>query len=67
MEYSLDGQPFAVYTKPLAVDQPGTNVSYRATDKAGNTSNVSTAKFMVVKADSGAGCPKPGKGNCKDK
>ncbi len=68
VEYSLDGQPFAVYTKPLAVDQPGThNVSYRATDKAGNTSNVSTAKFMVVKADLGAGCPKPGKGNCKDK
>ncbi|RCG28747.1 copper-binding protein [Sphaerisporangium album] len=66
VEYSLDGQPYAVYTKPLAVDQPGAhNVSYRASDKAGNTSAVGTAKFMVVKA--APDCPKPGKGHgCKD-
>ncbi|MCW2882164.1 MAG: hypothetical protein JWQ95_6264 [Sphaerisporangium sp.] len=69
VEYSLDGQPFAVYTKPLLVDQPGThNMSYRATDKAGNTSNVSTAKFMVVKGGSGSECSERGKGNgCKNK
>ncbi|WP_204075830.1 OmpL47-type beta-barrel domain-containing protein, partial [Planotetraspora phitsanulokensis] len=49
VEYSLDGQPFAVYTNPLVVNQPGAhNVGYRATDKAGNTSNVSTATFTVV-------------------
>ncbi|MEV4570490.1 chitobiase/beta-hexosaminidase C-terminal domain-containing protein [Nonomuraea sp. NPDC049419] len=48
VEYSLDGQPFAVYTKPLKVDQPGAHVlSYRATDKAGNMA-VGTAPFMIV-------------------
>jgi hypothetical protein len=69
VEYSLDGQPFAVYTQPLVVNQPGTHsVSYRATDKAGNTSNVGTAKFAVVEAGSGSECSKPGKGNgCKNK
>ncbi|WP_203945697.1 OmpL47-type beta-barrel domain-containing protein, partial [Planotetraspora thailandica] len=64
VEYSIDGQPFAVYTKALVVNQPGAHtVNYRATDKAGNTSNVSTAKFSVVEA--GSDCSKPGKGNCK--
>jgi uncharacterized cupredoxin-like copper-binding protein len=69
VEYSLDGQPFAVYTKPLVVDQPGAHsVSYRATDKAGNTSNVSTAKFTVVEAGSGSECSNPGKDNgCTNK
>jgi hypothetical protein len=51
VEYSLDGQPFAAYTKPFVVGQPGAHtVRFRATDKAGNTSDVSTAKFAVVKA-----------------
>ncbi|MBF8191431.1 copper-binding protein [Nonomuraea sp. K274] len=68
VEYSLDGQPFAVYAQPLTVAQPGTHtVTYRATDKAGNTSAVGTATFRLVKAASDAECPKPGKGNCKDK
>ncbi|MFC5828412.1 OmpL47-type beta-barrel domain-containing protein [Nonomuraea insulae] len=50
VEYSLDGQPFAAYTQPLSVNQPGAHtLSYRATDKAGNMS-VGTAKFMIVKA-----------------
>ncbi|SNT19428.1 Ig-like domain (group 3) [Streptosporangium subroseum] len=50
VEYSLDGQPFAAYTKPLSVNQPGAHtLSYRATDKAGNMS-VGTAKFMIVEA-----------------
>ncbi|MGW0201680.1 OmpL47-type beta-barrel domain-containing protein [Nonomuraea sp. NPDC003201] len=66
VEYSLDGQPYAVYAKPLAVTQPGAHtVTYRATDKAGNTSAVGTARFMLVKSAPGPGCPKPGKG-CKD-
>jgi hypothetical protein len=69
VEYSLDGQPFAVYTNPLVVAQPGAHtVRYRATDKAGNTSGVSTATFTVVQNGSGSGCSKPGKGNgCKNK
>jgi hypothetical protein len=50
VEYSLDGQPFAAYTQPLSVNQPGAHtLSYRATDKAGNMS-VGTAKFMIVEA-----------------
>jgi hypothetical protein len=69
VEYALDGQPFAAYAKPLVVKQPGAHtVRFRATDKAGNTSDVSTAKFTVVKGGSGPHCPKPGKGNgCKKK
>jgi hypothetical protein len=48
VEYSLDGQPFAAYTKPLSVNQPGEHtLAYRATDKAGNMS-VGTANFMIV-------------------
>jgi plastocyanin len=71
VEYSLDGQPYAAYTEPLVVNQPGTHtVTYRAGDKAGNTSGVGTARFMLVEAASGSdkpACPKPGKGNgCKD-
>jgi uncharacterized cupredoxin-like copper-binding protein len=69
VEYALDGQPFAAYAKPFVVDQPGAHtVQFRATDKAGNTSDVSTAKFTVVKSGSGSQCSKPGKGNgCKNK
>ncbi|MEV6986896.1 hypothetical protein AB0M95_37345 [Sphaerisporangium sp. NPDC051017] len=67
VEYSLDGQPYAVYTSPVVAAQPGAHtVSYRATDKAGNTSAVGTATFTVVKAT--PDCPKPGKGHgCKDR
>jgi hypothetical protein len=69
VEYSLDGQPFAVYASPLVVAQPGAHtVQYRATDKAGNTSDVSTAKFTVVESGSGSGCSNSAKGNdCKNK
>ncbi|HEX6447368.1 MAG TPA: Ig-like domain repeat protein [Streptosporangiales bacterium] len=49
MEYSLDGAPYAAYTAPVKVSQPGKHtVTYRATDKAGNTSAVQTAHFSVV-------------------
>ncbi|MEV7807712.1 hypothetical protein AB0O28_32655 [Microbispora sp. NPDC088329] len=58
IEHSIDGQPFALYTKPLVIDQPGEHtVSYRATDKAGNTSNVGTATFTVVEAPPTAKTP----------
>jgi hypothetical protein len=51
IEYSLDAQPYAAYTGPLTVKQPGQHtVHYRATDKAGNTSAVGTATFTVVKS-----------------
>ncbi|MFJ2034108.1 OmpL47-type beta-barrel domain-containing protein [Streptosporangium sp. NPDC087985] len=58
VEYSIDGQPFALYTEPLVIDQPGAHtVSYRATDKAGNTSNVAEAKFTVIVAPPAAKTP----------
>ncbi|SIR23948.1 Ig-like domain (group 3), partial [Microbispora rosea] len=68
VEYSLDGQPFGLYSAPVAVKQPGAHtVSYRATDKAGNTSNAGTATFSVVGAAPGSDCSKPGKGKgCTD-
>ncbi|MEU2616238.1 family 16 glycoside hydrolase [Micromonospora sp. NPDC007271] len=49
VEYSLDGQPYAAYTAPVTVNQPGPHtVSYRATDKAGNTSSPQSVSFTVV-------------------
>lgn len=49
VEYSLDGAPYAAYTAPVKVSQPGRHtVTYRATDKAGNTSDVQSAHFSVV-------------------
>jgi hypothetical protein len=58
VEYSLDGQPYAVYTEPLSVDQPGAHtLAYRATDKAGNTSPVGTATFTVAPSQGGDTTP----------
>nr|WP_203866649.1 family 16 glycoside hydrolase [Plantactinospora endophytica] len=49
VEYSLDGQPYAAYTAPVTVNQPGEHtVSYRATDVAGNTSTPGSVSFRVV-------------------
>ncbi|MDQ7909463.1 DUF1080 domain-containing protein [Phytohabitans sp. ZYX-F-186] len=49
VEFSLDGQPYAVYSAPVAVNQPGQHtVSYRATDNAGNTSAPQSVSFTVV-------------------
>ena len=49
VEYSLDGAPYAAYTAPVTVNQPGQHtVSYRATDQAGNTSDPGSAAFTVV-------------------
>ncbi|MFJ6194837.1 OmpL47-type beta-barrel domain-containing protein [Micromonospora sp. NPDC092111] len=49
IEYTLDGQPYATYSAPVTVNQPGGHtVGYRATDRAGNTSAVKTVSFTVV-------------------
>ncbi|GIF77167.1 3-keto-disaccharide hydrolase [Asanoa siamensis] len=51
VEYSLDGAPYAAYTAPVSVNQPGAHtVSYRATDRAGNTSTPASVSFSVVAA-----------------
>jgi hypothetical protein len=49
IEYSLDGAPFAVYSEPVLVNQVGAHmVHYRATDRAGNTSDEEMVSFTVV-------------------
>ncbi|MEV6957805.1 family 16 glycoside hydrolase [Streptomyces sp. NPDC051207] len=58
VEYSLDGGPYLAYTAPLIVDRAGAHsVAYRATDRAGNTSEPRTVSFTVV---AGGGVPAPG-------
>ena len=49
VEYSLDGAPYAAYTAPVAVNQPGAHtLNARATDEAGNTSSPTSVTFTVV-------------------
>ncbi|WP_147943551.1 chitobiase/beta-hexosaminidase C-terminal domain-containing protein [Microbispora sp. CSR-4] len=49
VEYALDGGAFQAYSAPVPVDQVGEHtVRYRATDKAGNTSEVQSVTFTVV-------------------
>ncbi|TQS18224.1 cupredoxin domain-containing protein [Microbispora hainanensis] len=49
VEYALDGGAFQAYSAPVPVDQVGEHtVRYRATDKAGNTSEVQSVMFTVV-------------------
>ncbi|WP_370666097.1 family 16 glycoside hydrolase [Streptomyces sp. IBSBF 2507] len=49
VEYSLDGGPYLAYTDPVVVDRVGRHtVAYRASDKAGNTSEPLTVSFSVV-------------------
>ncbi|MFR9779128.1 OmpL47-type beta-barrel domain-containing protein, partial [Micromonospora sp. MS34] len=49
VEYSLDAQPYAHYTAPVTVDRPGQHtLSYRATDRAGNTSGTASVTFTVA-------------------
>ncbi|WP_031510429.1 OmpL47-type beta-barrel domain-containing protein [Streptomyces megasporus] len=57
IEYSLDGGPYLAYTAPVTIDRPGHHtVAYRATDKAGNTSEAKRVTFTVVE---GGGVPAP--------
>jgi len=61
VEYSLDGGPYLAYTAPVLVDRAGTHsVTYRARDKAGNTSAARTVSFTVAP---GGGVPAP---NCPE-
>lgn len=49
VEYSLDAGPYLAYTDPVIVDRVGRHtVAYRASDKAGNTSEPLTVDFTVV-------------------
>lgn len=49
VEYSLDAGPYLAYTDPVVVDRVGRHtVAYRASDKAGNTSEPLTVDFTVV-------------------
>ncbi|MBD8078639.1 OmpL47-type beta-barrel domain-containing protein [Cellulosimicrobium arenosum] len=51
VEYEVDGQ-WLPYTTPVAFTEPGEySVSYRATDEAGNVSEVGTSTFTVVAGD----------------
>lgn len=61
IEYSLDGGPYLAYTEPVSVDRAGTHtVTYRASDKAGNTAAARSVSFTVV---AGGGVPAP---NCAE-
>ncbi|MGW1226808.1 cupredoxin domain-containing protein [Streptomyces sp. NPDC002530] len=49
IEYALDGAAYEVYTTPVAVKTAGAHtLTYRATDKAGNTSTTKTVTFTVA-------------------
>ncbi|MEU3663221.1 family 16 glycoside hydrolase [Streptomyces sp. NPDC032940] len=49
IEYSLDAGPYLAYTAPVVVDRAGRHtVAYRASDKAGNTSEPVSLSFTVV-------------------
>src|SRR5690606_24732864 len=61
IEYSLDGGPYLAYTQPVIVDRAGRHtLTYRASDKAGNTSEALSVSFTVVP---GGGVPAP---NCPE-
>ncbi|MEV5550458.1 plastocyanin/azurin family copper-binding protein, partial [Streptomyces sp. NPDC052309] len=49
IEYALDGAAYRDYTAPVTINTVGQHtLTYRATDKAGNTSPVKTVQFTVV-------------------
>ncbi|MEH0518217.1 DUF1080 domain-containing protein [Streptomyces stelliscabiei] len=57
VEYALDGGPYLAYTAPVVVDRASTHtVTYRASDKAGNTAAARSVSFTVV---AGGGVPAP--------
>ncbi|MGW9366769.1 3-keto-disaccharide hydrolase, partial [Streptomyces albidoflavus] len=52
VEYSLDGGPYLAYADPVVVDRVGRHtVAYRASDKAGNTSEARQVSFSVIGGD----------------
>ncbi|NJQ00223.1 DUF1080 domain-containing protein [Streptomyces sp. PLAI1-29] len=49
VEYALDDGDFTAYAEPFTVDTVGEHtLRYRATDRAGNTSEVATVEFTVA-------------------
>ncbi|MET7271907.1 family 16 glycoside hydrolase [Streptomyces flaveolus] len=57
IEYSLDAGPYLAYSAPVVVDRAGAHtVAYRASDRAGNTSEPRSVSFTVV---AGGGVPAP--------
>ncbi|MEU9589378.1 OmpL47-type beta-barrel domain-containing protein [Streptomyces sp. NPDC048219] len=57
VEYSLDAGPYLAYSAPVVVDRVGAHtVAYRASDRAGNTSEPLSVSFTVV---AGGGVPAP--------
>ncbi|MFI6349042.1 OmpL47-type beta-barrel domain-containing protein [Streptomyces sp. NPDC050560] len=56
-EYSVDGGPFLAYADPVVLDRVGSHsLQYRASDKAGNTSDAKSLSLRVVQ---GGGVPTP--------
>ncbi|MBB5791807.1 hypothetical protein HD601_006382 [Jiangella mangrovi] len=52
IEYEIDDLGFQPYTAPVVVDEIGDHsVQYRATDNAGNTSEVGSVQFTVAEPD----------------
>ncbi|MGW0087387.1 OmpL47-type beta-barrel domain-containing protein, partial [Streptomyces sp. NPDC003393] len=57
-EYSLDGGPYLPYSGPVAVNRAGSHTFlYRATDKAGNTSEAKSLTLTVVDGRPPTDCP----------
>ncbi|MER7190432.1 OmpL47-type beta-barrel domain-containing protein [Streptomyces flaveolus] len=57
IEYSLDAGPYLAYSAPVVVDRAGAHtVAYRASDRAGNSSEPLSVSFTVV---AGGGVPAP--------
>ncbi|PRX46581.1 Ig-like protein group 3 [Prauserella shujinwangii] len=58
VSYSVDDGSYGPYTEPVVVSEPGEHtVRYRATDKAGNTSEIASVSFTVVEVDPGDTTP----------
>ena len=52
VHFAVDGGSYSPYTEPIVVSEPGEHtVSFRATDNAGNTSEISSVSFAVVAED----------------
>ena len=55
VEYRLDGGEWQTYRNPVSVDEAGDHtVEYRATDRAGNVSEVETVTFTIANPDTTA-------------
>ncbi|MBE7699512.1 hypothetical protein H9623_04220 [Oerskovia sp. Sa1BUA8] len=54
IEYAVDGGAWTGYTTAVVLDEPGDrSLAYRATDEAGNVSEVASVTLTVVPADPG--------------